>query len=495
MRGLVIIWYVMDSLRPDFLSCYGHRKETSPNIDKLAHEGVCFTSAFAQTTWTKPSGASMLSSTYPSVHGANGMGDVVPSYLPMVQDLLRRAGFKTVAVSSMGNISPYFGFGKGFDVFVELYKEKRVMEKRRKVIIRNPQWTPHFGEAGDRVPIATSEDINDYVFPLLKEYGDKPLFIFIWSLDTHGPYFHRDMDFARFHPYDDLKLSDEIQRAQSQAEIDLLRGLYEDMIYYNDHHIGILVDMMKELRLYDHSLLILTGDHGEAFGEHGVTSHGKIPHDEQIRVPLIVKFPYSEHSGKVSSIVQHIDIVPTLLNYLGITDGSMLIQGKNVMPALRNQQKVNEYAFVEYLHRDFPSYVALRTEDHKLMAVRRPEITFRKWLRERKKLWPSPWFVYKPLYLFDVKNDPGESDNIIEKNKAVARQFHTLLKAILRENMRRSRELRRRKVKTMNFNQGEGGRSDGEVADQLRALGYFDWEDEKSGQPEGMDGNKGALQR
>ncbi len=466
----------MDSLRPGFLSCYGHGKETSPHIDRLAREGVCFTSAFAQATWTRPSGVSMLSSTYPSLHGVNGMEDGIPSYLPMVQDQLRSVGFKTIAVSAMGNISPHFGFGRGFDIFIELYKETSVVEKRRKVTIRNPQWEPHFGNGGDLVPIATSQDINEYIFPLLKEYGREQVFILIWSLDTHGPYFHRDMNLARHHPYDDIKLSEEIQKAESRPEIDLLMGLYEDMIYFNDHHIGVLLEGLRKLGLYDDTLFILTGDHGEAFGEHGVTSHGKIPYDEQIWVPLIMKFPFSRFSGKISSIVQHIDIVPTLLDCLDISDDNMVLQGKSAMPALRDHKvKVNEYAFSELLHRDYTSYVALRTENHKLMAARRPEVTFREWFRKRKKLWPSPWFVYKPLYLFDIKGDPSESENIIEKRRDVARQSYSVLKSVVRNNIRRARELRKdRKDMNQDVIKEDKLEVDKDVASQLKALGYFD---------------------
>ncbi|MCJ7785607.1 MAG: sulfatase-like hydrolase/transferase, partial [Desulfobacterales bacterium] len=79
---MIIILYVMDSLRPDFLSCYGYPKETSPNIDRLAPEGVLFTNAFAQCTWTRPSGASILSSTYPSAHGVMKLHDTFPQEIP-----------------------------------------------------------------------------------------------------------------------------------------------------------------------------------------------------------------------------------------------------------------------------------------------------------------------------------------------------------------------------------------------------------------------------
>jgi arylsulfatase A-like enzyme len=441
----------------------------------LAKEGVLFTHAFAQATWTRPSGVSILSSTYPSVHGVNGMHDVLPIHLPTIPHHLKKLGFRTIAVSSMGNISPHFGFGKGFDIFIELYKEKKVVERRRKVIIRNPQWEPHFGTAENFVPIATSEDINEFILPLLIQYRNDHIFIFIWSLDTHMPYFHRDMRLAQFHLQDDIRVAEEIDAATSPNEMDLFVRLYEDMIVYNDYHFGFLIEKLKEYGLYEETFLVITGDHGEAFGEHGATSHGRVPHDEQIRVPLIMKFPFSQFTGEVSSIVQHIDIVPTMLDHLGMTSGNMLMQGKSVMPTLRGKQvRVNEYAFAEFLHRDFPSYVALRTESHKLIGVRRREITFRKWFKEREKLWPSRWFVYKPVYFFDIKNDPSEKENILVKEKEIAYQSYFLLKSVIRDNARLRRKLRKNRKDIENLNKEKEVEIDTQVARQLKALGYFE---------------------
>jgi arylsulfatase A-like enzyme len=473
---MIVILYIMDSLRPDFLSCYGHSKQTSPHIDRLAKEGVIFTRAFAQATWTRPSGASILSSTYPSVHGVNSLYDTLPAYVLVAPEYLKRYGFRTIGVSSMGNISPHFGFGRGFDVFIELYKEKKVIERRRKVIIRNPQWEPHFGTGESFVPIATSEDVNEFILPLLVQHGKENVFVFIWSLDTHMPYFHRDVRLARFCPQDDMKLAEEIEAATSPSEIDLLVRLYEDMIFYNDHHLGFLIEKLKEVGLYDETFLIVTGDHGEAFGEHGVTSHGRIPHDEQIRIPLIMKFPFSEFYGKVSSIVQHIDIVPTLLDILKIHAGNDgAIQGRSLLPLLRDQVPVNEYAFTEHWPgRQYVSHIAIRTEDYKFIAARRQEVTLRQWIRDRKKLWPSPWFVYKPLFLFDLRSDPSEKENIIEERKDIARQSHSLLKSIVRENTRRGRELKRNRDDIENPIKENEAKVDKEVASQLKALGYFD---------------------
>ncbi len=182
LRGnrMIIILYVMDSLRPDFLSCYGYEKETSPNIDGLIREGVLFTNAFAQSTWTRASGASILSSTYPSVHGVFNVRDIFHNSIPRLVEPLKKSEFKTIAFSTIGNISRDFGFGKGFENFVEVYKDQTLREKRAKLNLKEGD-TKQKGWRidSDYVPICTSEDINQYLFPLLHENGNANSSIFV----------------------------------------------------------------------------------------------------------------------------------------------------------------------------------------------------------------------------------------------------------------------------------------------------------------------------
>lgn len=472
---MIILWYVMDSLRSDFLSCYGYNKKTSPKIDSFAETSVRFTNAFSQATWTRPSGASMLSSMYPAVHGVNGMDDNVPRYVTLLPEYLKKIGFRTFALSTMGNISPFFGFNKGFDLFIELYKEPAVAKKRRMISSGNPQWKAHFQDDNELVPISTSEDINDYLFPLLNKYRDDDLFVFAWSLDTHGPYCHRDMKLARFYRHDDILLTDDIQKAKLPEEIDVLRGLYEDMIVYNDNHFGVLIEKLKELDIYDNAFIVLTGDHGEAFGEHETTSHGRIPYDEQIRVPLIMKFPHSEFLGEISDIVQHIDIMPCILDYLKVPMDKVPLQGKSMLPLLRNGVKINDYTVAElWPGRQYLSYISLRTNDYKYIAVRRPEIKLRQLAKDWRKLWPSPWFVYKPLYLFNLRKDSKETMNVINEEKKIVRDFGSRTAEIVAANKNLMRMLENAHSGDRRSKANGDKTTDAEVVKQLKALGYFD---------------------
>ena len=457
----------MDSLRPDFLSCYGYERETSPNIDALAREGVLFESAFAQSTWTRPSGASILSSTYPSVHGVFTLDDSLHGVIPLLPGQLKMEGFETIAISSMGNISPVFGFGRGFDHFAELYKEEKLMAKRERIRVKDSSWEKHFKVQTDEVPIATSEDINDFLFPILETRKGKNLFIFIWSIDTHSPYFHRNGELARFCLSDEVWSPKAIESEYTEEGMNRIKLIYEDMIYHNDYHIGLLIKKLKELNLFEQTLFILTSDHGEAFREHGFNSHGGAPYDELIQVPLIMRFPQSRFSGPISGLVQHIDVAPTILEYANVSRKGMLLQGKSLFPLLANQSKVNEFIFVEtQLSKKLQKMTALRDSEYKYVEIERGEFTLREWIKEKDSLWPLVWVIFKPRLLFCVRDDPSEKMDLFRKEKKIVNRFRSQMNLIRRHNCEALNELERVGEKFVE--------PDEAVAKQLKALGYLD---------------------
>jgi arylsulfatase A-like enzyme len=386
----------------------------------------------------------------------------------MLPEVLQTNGFKTIAVSSIGNISPYFGLGRGFDHFIELYKEEKVMKKRQTIDLKTFQWDLHFKVQGDYVPISTSEDLNEFLFPLLEQNRTRDMFIFLWSMDTHSPYFHRDPEMTPFYPSQEIWSPRDVEDMHAEVDRKRFKGLYEDMLYYNDYHIGILMAKLKELDLFEKTLFILTSDHGEAFGEHGFNAHAREPYDEEIKVPLITKFPGSEFVGKVDGFVQHIDIFPTILEYANVSANSTSLQGKSFLPLLRDHIETNDFVFSELqITRMHPSFIALRTRNYKYIAVRPKKETLRQRLKERKTLWPFHRFTHKPIYLFDLRKDPEERVNIIDREKDLARSFHNRVQTILKENERIRRSLGK-------SNEGQEKPIDKEVAKQLHALGYFD---------------------
>ena len=463
---MIVIFYVMDSLRPDFLSCYGYEKETSPNIDSLSREGVIFRNAFSQATWTRPSGASLLTSTYPAVNGVLTLDSSLSLGIPSLPEQLKKDGFGTFAISSIANISPSFGFGNGFDRFIELYREEKVLKRREKLDFQNMGWNRNdFHTSTDYFPLSTSEDINEYLFPVLEKNRRKDTFVFIWSLDTHDPYFHRDMNLAKFCLADDILSYKNFLGLHGKSDLDHVKTFYEDMIYYNDHHLGELMKRLREMGIFDETFLIVTGDHGEAFGEHGFNSHGREPYDELLRVPLIMKFPYSNFCGEITGLVQHIDIMPTILDYLNIKADNAFQQGKSLIPLLEEGLAVNDFVFAEYQLRDTqPKYTAIRTDEFKYIELKAGRLSTKETFTDlRQRL---VWQIAKPRMLFSLKDDPGEKVNVVNEAKAMAHSFHTQIHDVLADSMKRSMSVTKEKKPRTEV--------DETVAKQLKALGYFD---------------------
>jgi arylsulfatase A-like enzyme len=462
---VIVILYVMDSLRADFLSCYGYGKETSPHIDELAQEGVLFTNAFAHSTWTRASGASLLSSTYPCAHRLRTVCDALSASVPLLPEALKAAGYKTFALTTMGNISPFFGFGRGFDHFVEIYKDKDVTAKRQKIPF-SKKGRRHFRRVGEEMPIVTSEDINHFLLPFLREDKGDNLFFFIWSLDTHDPYFHRDPNLARFHSCTkDIWLARDIKNMSSGKDRESLRTIYEDMIYHNDFHLGVLIRALKEMGLFDQTFFILTADHGESFGEHGSNSHGGAPYDELIRVPLIMKFPGSEFRGKRSGLVQHIDIAPTLLEVAHTSGDPMRLQGRSLLPLIREKEEINDLIFVEaQLNVNLPRYIAVRNHDYKYMEAKPGRLSTQGSVLQI--LSPLIRSVFRKELFFCLREDPRETAKVVRRNKNRAREFRRCAEDIVQESEKLFRGLEKEKTRRT----GE----DQEVAEQLKVLGYFD---------------------
>jgi len=461
---MIIILYVMDTLRLDFLGCYGYHKKTSPNIDRIAEDGIVFKNCFAQSTWTRPSGASILTSTYPSVHKVITIYDVLSAKIPTLPILLKKKGFKNIAISAMGNISPSFGFGNNFDHFIELYKEKEVLDRRQNYETKSIGWQHHFKV--DSVTIATSEDINKFLFPFLEAEIDNHLFVFIWSIDTHDPYFHRDPNLAHFcTPTPKIFWNKDITRMRLKKKRDLLKKVYEDMIFFNDYNIGMLIEKLKEVGLYDQTFFIIASDHGECFGEHGENGHARLPYDEQIRVPLLLKFPYSRFSGRqVNSLVQHIDLAPTILEYLGISLKRTGFQGKSLLALLDGQQELNEFVFTQtQLTRSSPQHTSLRTISHKYIERKPGKTTVYSSLKK-------PLSALKQMFeanqlLFSLKEDPGENNNIARQEKSTLKLLESLARSVSESNERQYCDLTREESQDRDI--------DERVAKQLKALGYL----------------------
>ncbi len=387
-----VLIYIIDALRADHLSCYGYGRGTSPAIDALAASpgAVRFTHAYTPATWTKPVAASILSGCYPPAHGVRSRSDLFIRAVPRLPEILQTVGYRTAAVSTIGNVSSVLGFGIGFDHFVDLYKDPTLVKERevsntgawklyfeqdttvvlplaedvnRQAIQRLEAWARseignHPGGTGSSVgghggcaqtgPSARDQSPNHPIppgrFPVTQSpnhLASHPWFLFLWALDPHDPYypppgFDRWRDPGYTGRIDGS--AESVRRVRTPADVQRLVDLYDGEIAYVDQQFGQLLNFLRAAGQYDDTLIVVAGDHGEAFGEHGDFVHGHLAYDEIMHVPLIVKFPagMAVPGGEVDTLVQLTDVAPTVLDALGLGHLAGDMQGVSLLPAVRS---------------------------------------------------------------------------------------------------------------------------------------------------------------
>ncbi len=301
-----VIIYLIDTLRADHLGAYGYPRPTSPNIDRFAQDAVLFANARAQSSWTRPSVVSVLTGLAPRRHGVNRREDALPDSVDTLAELLAAAGYDTAGYVTNGNAGPNFGLDQGFGQFRHLRESADTHERHR-----------------------LSDHLNLWLFHWLENRppDDPPFFLYAHATDPHVPYTPPEPFRSRFAPDVDPEAGRlEHARAVIQGRLpptdrtrrDLI-DLYDAEIAFNDHHFGRLIERLKELDLYDSSLIVLVADHGEEFLDHDDWEHGNTLFDEQLHVPLIVKLPGGREAGRrIGATASQIDVVPTILDLLGI---------------------------------------------------------------------------------------------------------------------------------------------------------------------------------
>ena len=252
-----VLVFLIDALRADHLGCYGYDRDTSPTIDLFAKESVRFTHVTAQASWTRPSVASLLTSTYPNLHGAEDRPDVMRGNLPALATALGAAGYETQCFMTNPNCLPIWGTGRGFSRFVDADSMKWLEADDAKAVNR--------------------------VMDALENVAGRPWFFYVHVMGPHEPYIPK--------PSFDTKFTPRAPTATQDEKVMRDMALYDGKIAYADAQFGRLLADLKARGLYDKTLIVLLSDHGEQFMEHGDTSHGKSLYQEEIHVPLMVRMP------------------------------------------------------------------------------------------------------------------------------------------------------------------------------------------------------------
>ncbi len=300
-----VLLITIDTLRSDRLSCYGSLSVRTPNIDALADRGVLFSRAFANTSTTLPSHTNILLGVSPLYHGVHdNLHFIVREDFLSLAEHLKDNGYATAAYVGAYPLDSRFGLAQGFDIYDDEYphgydQNLAVLERRAEEVI--------------------NKALNGI------EGMSPPWFVWIHCYDPHLPYEPPEPFKSRF-----------------------ARNPYDGEIAYVDLVMGKLLRHLEEKHLFDETMIVFTGDHGESLGQHGEMSHGFYAYNTTIWVPLIINIPGLE-TKRVEQYVSHLDIFPTICDVIGVKKPSFL-QGSSLLPALEGKELSDSPIFFESMY-------------------------------------------------------------------------------------------------------------------------------------------------
>jgi arylsulfatase A-like enzyme len=296
-----VVLIVIDTLRADHLGSHGYPRDTTPNIDALAAESTRYARAYSHAPWTTPAVAALMTSRYPSAFGITSVQSRLPDEATLLPELLLDAGYRTAAFVSHSFVSAKWGFSQGFERFDESNVKGHMA--------------------------TTSPDISELAIAWLQEQrGEEPVFLFLHYFDPHFGYIDQpDFPFGGRAPdYEGPVRSGSFpgmhakeKQQLSPADIHELRRQYDSEIALTDREIGRVLDALREAGRYESAVVVLTGDHGEEFFDHGSLDHTKTLYDELVHVPLLMKLP-GRPAGVIETPVAHVDLLPTLTDWLDL---------------------------------------------------------------------------------------------------------------------------------------------------------------------------------
>ncbi len=405
-----VLLIVMDAVRPDHLSCYGYPKATSPNLDRLAREGTLYETCITAGSWTLPSLASLFTGLYQRDHEVSSRNLRLSGSFFTLAEILKSAGYATVGFSANAWVGDFSGLNQGFDEFTDVW---RGLDDAR-------------GDDG-------AEVCNQWIFDWLEtSYNDsRPFFMFVLFFEPHFPYRPPPAYREKFLPENaDRDLLTRLRNWEHPREVGyilkvpgmeitpnellLLESQYNGEIAYMDQRIGELLEELERRKILDNTITILTSDHGEHLGEHGLLDHKMSLYEEVIRVPLIIRYPERVPAGqRIRSQVQNLNLLPTILKLCGVTSPAK--QLFDPLPLRASPGGEQRFAFVEFgppdmfldvMREAFAEFDSSRFS-RSLKAVR---------TLEQKLIWSSDG----RHELYDLVSDPGETKNLFEKQPELA---------------------------------------------------------------------------
>jgi len=449
----------VDTLSSLHMSLYGYNRNTTPNIDQFAHDSVVFLNAFSNSSWTVTSHMSLFTSLHEHEHQVEERAEYKiknqklirvkpPSFFPLSYDIpffVEDISDEFVAVSYNGGVKvdALFGFYRGFDLYWS----------------NNDLYSP---KAGSVMFEEARDKLSESTFP--------KAFYFLHTYHVHAPHnppaeflnkIPRETQLREFDFNRDLGGNKCIFKETDDGFIEDVKALYDAEIVSFDHYFGEFITFLKDSNLYQNSMIILLSDHGEEFFEHKRWAHGSDLYNEQIRIPLIIKFPEQKYQGK--SIEENIslqDVLPTIMDYYGIKYPKN-IRGRSLVPLIKSGKTLKR-PIVSSIYRFkpfelLPGKIAVIQDNYKIIFNKRyTQETFKYFT------YPPPKIMHT-LELYDLAMDPGEKVNLFQKNNIPQKdKLFEYIKRIMEEMDTAQRKAEREE------------KISEDMLERLRTLGYID---------------------
>lgn len=429
-----IVLVVMDTVRHDRTEPYGYSVQTTPFLEQLAESSTVFENAYSTSGWTSPAHASMFTGLYPAAHGTTQESWRLADDHETLAELLRARGYETVGLAENPMLSARNGFEQGFDEYVEVWRESK-------------------GDA--------HASVDRFRRVLQDRKQEKPLFAFINLMGAHSPYqaprelTRKFVSDARIGVRTNLWREFFLGTAQfTREEVRHLTQLYDAEILYTDSLVEEIVGLLQEFDLWTNTVFVVTSDHGENIGDHGMMDHVFSLHESTTRVPLVVHDPAKfDFGGREDRPVQLLDLFPTLLERAGAKPGDYESQGQ-----LLWRPESGRAVFCEYYYPK-QAFLAMGAEESSSQQLDKYRRRIKSVRRGRYKfLWGSDG----RHELYDLQEDPKEERNLIDDPEYDSQRMQ--LEALLREQYERYATTELRELQAIE--------PDDETRAALRAIGY-----------------------
>jgi arylsulfatase A-like enzyme len=411
-RNVLVI--LVDTLRADHLTPYGYERDTSPAVQRLlADRGTVVETAYAPASWTLPSMVGLMTGRWPGQLAGGEGAFAIPDGVPTLAERFAARGFETAAFYGNPTLHAGNGFARGFATF----------------------YTPPPEIASLSLH---ADDLNRRAVPWLEEHQHRPFFLYVHYLDPHDPYENPDMPGGRspWMPDYDGPLTGasvhgvyagSVPLTDPERDVAYLTALYDGEVRYVDRHIGELLAALDP-EVLAHTLVVLTSDHGEELYDHGGWKHGESVYEEQIRVPLVLRWDAGgiPAGGRLAGTVRLLDLAPTLLAAAGPVPGrdpeteeqpeQEDFDGVDLLPALTEGAPLpRRPAYARHFGRG-PLRVAAVLDGRKLLLFD-AAAPFEPRDSLEEHLWRLDLERLEPVELYDLQADPREQRNLAASRK------------------------------------------------------------------------------